>query len=117
MDRRNEGASSQYNVGALGSDVELRNGWSAFTSGASYPDELDNAMVEALMAAQVAAVNAALPAGWSWTPAVPALYGPHGEDPEEALGDLQALLDRTSDEVAERLDEIEREVRARLGVE
>ena len=83
-------------------------GWYAYIKDGAYTDEERNALVEALIGAQVEEFNRRLPEGCQWVPRLGEIHGPttaslNGINLDEALAPA-------ADTVAERFEAIEAKV-------
>lgn len=90
----------------------LADGWSAYINGGDYSSKQEDALVTALVNAQVAEFDALLPDGYSLMAHTSELYYPAGDDTE--LDDLDELMEQASEAVTARYNAIETEALADL---
>jgi hypothetical protein len=95
----------------LGRDYNL-DGWMGYVNNGEYTDEQQAAIVEALMDAQEAEVDAKLPENCFWFPRLSEIQGPVGSELDINLDDL---MEQSSQAVADRYEEIEAKALASLA--
>jgi len=88
-------------------------GWYAYIKDGAYTNEERNALVDALIRAQVKAFNRLLPKGCYWNPRLGEIHGPATASLDGI--DLDLVLAMAADAVAERFEKIETKVLRRLS--
>jgi len=83
-------------------------GWYAYIKDGAYTDKERNALVEALMDAQVEEFNRRLPEGCFWIPRLGEIHGPTTANLKHI--NLDEALMMAADAVAERFEDIEARV-------
>lgn len=91
----------------------VADGWLNYINNGEYSSAQESALVDALIDAQVEAFDALLPDGHHWLIHTSELQYPADDDTE--TGDLDALLEQSSEAVCARLPQIEAKALADLG--
>lgn len=91
----------------------IADGWLNYINNGEYTSAQESALVDALIDAQVEAFDALLPDDHHWLIHTSELQYPADDDTE--TGDLETLLEQSSEAVCARLAEIEAKALADLG--
>lgn len=83
-------------------------GWYSYINNGEYTSEQQDALVEALMGAQVEELNRHLPKGCYWLPRLGEIHGPATATLDDI--DLELALMAAADAVAARFEDIEAKV-------
>lgn len=93
----------------LGRDYQI-DGWYGYINGGDYSDDQQATLVDALMDAQESEMDKLLPEDCYWFPRLSEIHGPTSATLEGL--DLDELLERASNAVAARFEQIETEALA-----
>lgn len=105
--------TTSYSLGYKFSRDYIADGWYNTINNGDLTSEQQDALVAALVDAQVRAFEALLPDSYYWLIDTSELQYPVGDDAE--LGDLKDLLEQSTETVMEQLPEIEAKVLADLA--